>query len=40
MKGCVLAGRFIFSDESKNTHRALRDKGGKRIASGRGRKPR
>ncbi|MBK1690825.1 hypothetical protein [Ectothiorhodospira mobilis] len=26
MKGCVLAGRFVFSDPSKNTARALREK--------------
>ncbi len=38
MKGCVLAGRFIFSDPAKNTKRALRDKGGRRVApKGRGR---
>lgn len=27
MKGCVLAGRFIFSNEDKTTNRALREKG-------------
>lgn len=27
MKGCVLAGRFVFSDPAKNTARALREKG-------------
>jgi hypothetical protein len=27
MKGCVLAGRFVFSDPAKNTTRALREKG-------------
>ncbi|AHK78988.1 hypothetical protein M911_07270 [Ectothiorhodospira haloalkaliphila] len=26
MKGCVLAGRFVFSDPEKNTARALREK--------------
>ena len=26
-KGCILAGRFIFSDSKKNTARALREKG-------------
>ncbi len=26
MKGCVLAGRFIFSDDSKNTQAARRKK--------------
>lgn len=31
MKGCILAGRFLFSDRDKNTARALRDKG-RRIA--------
>lgn len=31
MKGCVLAGRFIFSDPGKNTRRMLREKGGKRV---------
>ena len=34
MKGCVLAGRFIFSDPAKNTKRALRDKGGRRVDAG------
>ena len=24
MKGCILAGRFVFSNEAKNTARALR----------------
>jgi hypothetical protein len=28
MKGCVLAGRFLFSDAAKNTPRALREKDG------------
>ncbi|AHE98459.1 hypothetical protein THITH_09475 [Thioalkalivibrio paradoxus ARh 1] len=27
MKGCVLAGRFLFSDPDKNTPRMLREKG-------------
>jgi hypothetical protein len=27
MKGCILAGRFVFSDASKNTARALRKTG-------------
>lgn len=27
MKGCILAGRFIFSNADKNTARALREKG-------------
>jgi hypothetical protein len=26
MKGCILAGRFIFSDDSKNTKSALKKK--------------
>lgn len=26
MKGCILAGRFIFSDSSKNTENAKRKK--------------
>jgi hypothetical protein len=26
MKGCVLAGRFVFSNPEKNTARALREK--------------
>ncbi|AGA33108.1 hypothetical protein TVNIR_1438 [Thioalkalivibrio nitratireducens DSM 14787] len=26
MKGCVLAGRFLFSDPDKNTPRILREK--------------
>ncbi|MEJ2060196.1 MAG: hypothetical protein P8Y64_06880 [Gammaproteobacteria bacterium] len=26
MKGCVLAGRFLFSDPAKNTARTLRTK--------------
>ncbi|WP_242467064.1 hypothetical protein [Ectothiorhodospira shaposhnikovii] len=30
MKGCVLAGRFVFSDAHKNTRRVLRDKLGRR----------
>lgn len=28
MKGCVLAGRFVFSNPEKNTRRVLREKGG------------
>lgn len=28
MKGCILAGRFLFSQAEKNTARAIRDKGG------------
>jgi hypothetical protein len=24
MKGCILAGRFVFSNDAKNTARALR----------------
>jgi hypothetical protein len=28
MKGCVLAGRFLFSDPEKNTARMRREKGG------------
>ena len=27
MKGCILAGRFVFSNPDKNTARALREKG-------------
>jgi hypothetical protein len=27
MKGCILAGRFLFSDAAKNTPRVLREKG-------------
>jgi hypothetical protein len=27
MKGCILAGRFLFSDPAKNTARVLREKG-------------
>ncbi|QKQ27941.1 hypothetical protein [Candidatus Reidiella endopervernicosa] len=27
MKGCVLAGRFLFSEDEKNTKRAVREKG-------------
>lgn len=30
MKGCVLAGRFVFSDATKNTARVLREKDGAR----------
>lgn len=30
MKGCILAGRFLFSDEKKNTPRMRREKGGRR----------
>lgn len=30
MKGCVLAGRFVFSDPAKNTARVLREKDGSR----------
>jgi hypothetical protein len=26
MKGCILAGRFVFSDAAKNTPRILREK--------------
>jgi hypothetical protein len=26
MKGCILAGRFLFSDAAKNTPRILREK--------------
>ncbi len=26
MKGCILAGRFIFSDDSKNTKAAIKKK--------------
>ena len=26
MKGCILAGRFIFSDDSKNTQNAIKKK--------------
>jgi len=28
MKGCVLAGRFLFSEPTKNTPRVLREKDG------------
>ncbi len=28
MKGCVLAGRFLFSEPEKNTARMRREKGG------------
>ncbi len=28
MKGCILAGRFLFSNEAKNTPRVLREKVG------------
>lgn len=34
MKGCVLAGRFVFSDAAKNTSRALKDKGPKKGGGG------
>ncbi len=30
MKGCVLSGRFVFSDPAKNTPRVLREKDGSR----------
>jgi hypothetical protein len=33
MKGCVLAGRFVFSDPAKNTARVLREKDGSRAAN-------
>jgi hypothetical protein len=29
MKGCILAGRFVFSNSAKNTARLLEEKGGK-----------
>ena len=29
MKGCILAGRFVFSNSAKNTARILEEKGGK-----------
>nr|RNF61627.1 hypothetical protein EC580_08035 [Acidithiobacillus sulfuriphilus] len=28
MKGCILAGRFVFSNSAKNTARLLEEKGG------------
>ena len=34
MKGCVLAGRFVFSNPDKNTDRVLRTKAGKRGVDG------
>jgi hypothetical protein len=37
MKGCILAGRFVFSDTAKNTARALRKTGG--VQPGTRRKP-
>jgi len=33
MPGCVLAGRFVFSDPAKNTAGALRRKGGGRSGT-------
>lgn len=41
MKGCVLAGRFVFSDPAKNTARVLREKDGSRreVPPGRRRDP-
>ncbi len=38
MKGCVLAGRFVFSDPAKNTARALREKDGSRREAPAGRR--
>lgn len=40
MKGCVLSGRFLFSDPAKNTRRALRDKAGRRSTNGQDRRRR
>ena len=34
MKGCILAGRFVFSQDEKNTRRALREKGRVSLESG------
>lgn len=34
MKGCILAGRFVFSDPAKNTARVLREKGDRVGAEG------
>lgn len=34
MKGCVLAGRFVFSNPDKNTRRVLRTKASKRGVEG------
>ena len=31
MKGCILAGKFIFSDETKNTNAAKTKKQTKRV---------
>ncbi len=41
MKGCVLAGRFVFSDPARNTARVLREKDGSRseVPAGRRRNP-
>ncbi|MBS0003094.1 MAG: hypothetical protein KFF45_08450 [Thioalkalivibrio sp.] len=38
MKGCVLAGRFVFSDPAKNTARVLREKDGSRREAPPGRR--
>ena len=38
MKGCILAGRFVFSNTSKNTARALRKTGARQTDAAR--KPR
>lgn len=38
MKGCVLAGRFVFSDPARNTARVLREKDGSRSDAPAGRR--
>ena len=35
MKGCVLAGRFVFSDAAKNTARVLRRTGARQADTAR-----